>query len=170
MERSITKFFLLLLTVSALVWIAASGYKNYQVGMLLKFGTVEFKEGIDPDAERTVYRVVSENIIVTAVSYPFVLLAAAGYLRTTRRSFKMDGWLMMSAILLFLFIPVELYCFVLDWKIIGLNYWGEWPIEEFRKAVIHRWTALAGLPLVAQFCYYSIPLLILFKPLKRNAE
>ena len=74
---------------------------------------------------------------------------------------------MMSAILLYVFVPVELYCYWLDWKIVGLNYWGNWPLEEFRKVLLMRLTALAGLPFIAQMCYYTIPIFIIFKPLQK---
>lgn len=170
MERTTTKIFLLLFIASSLVWLFASANKNYYAGKLLQFGTVEFKSSLDPADERMAYRSIAEYSILAFLSYPFLILGAAGFLKTTRRSLKKEGWLMMSALLVFLFVPVELYCFWLDWKIVGLQYWGEWPLTEFRSALYHRITALAGLPLIAQLCYYTIPIFIIFKPMKLNRQ
>ncbi len=168
MEKITAKFFLFIFIISATVWMYASSMKHYQAGMLFEFGTAQFKDQINADAERTIYRTFAENAVVVFFSYPLTIIAAAGFVATTRRKFRTDGWMMMSAILLFGFIPVELYCFWLDWKIVGLNYWGNWPLEEFRKAILLRMTALAGLPFIAQLCYYTIPIFIIFKPLRKT--
>jgi hypothetical protein len=144
MEKPAAKFFLIIFMLSAVVWLYASSMKHYESGIMLKFGTVEFKEQMDPAGERAAYRSIAQNSLVTFISYPFVLLAGLGFIMTTRRSLKREGWLMMSAILLYVFVPVELYCYWLDWKIVGLNYWGNWPLEEFRKVLLMRLTALAG--------------------------
>lgn len=170
MEKPITKFFLVILFLSAIVWMYASSMKHYESGLMLKFGTVEFVEHFDPVSERADYHSIAENSVIAFVSYIIVLLAGIGFVVTTRRSFKRDGWLLMSAILLFAFVPVELYCYWLDWKIVGLNYWGNWPLDEFRKALLIRLTALAGLPFIAQLCYYTIPIFIIFKPLQKTEE
>ena len=170
MEKPISNFFLVLLVMSAAVWIYSSSMKNYQSGKLLKLGTIEYVQDLNEIAERDTYRSIAMHSLIALMSYPAVLLAAIGYVITTPRSFKKHGWLLMCAILLFAFIPVEVYCFWLDWKIVGLNYWGNWPLEEFRKAFLIRLTALAGLPFIAQLCYYTIPILIIFKPLQKQEE
>ncbi|MCK9408205.1 MAG: hypothetical protein WCX28_08920 [Bacteriovoracaceae bacterium] len=170
MERSSAKIFLLLFVLSSVTWLYALSMKNITAGKLLKFGTVVFETTLDPAKEREVYRSVAEYSVIVFFSYPIVLITAFGFFKTTNRMFATDGWLLMSAILLFMFVPVELFCFWLDWKIVGLNYWGEWPLEEFRKAALARITALAGVPLIAQLCYFTIPVLVLWKPFSRKSE
>lgn len=165
-----TRFFLFLFLLSATVWLAASTAKSYAAGSLVKFGTVEFNTTIDATQERETYHSIAERSVIAFFSYPIALLAGFGFLKTTRRSFKQDGWLFMSTLLICLFVPVELYCFWLDWKLVGLNYWGTWPLEEFRKVFIARLTALAGLPFIAHFCYLTIPFLLLLKPLRRPSS
>ena len=142
--------------------------KNIEVGTLIEFGTVQFRSGLTIEQERTTYAELAKYSIVTIILYAVVIASAAGYLVTSQRSKRSEGWLLMSAILLFIFVPVELYCFWLDWKLIGLQYWGAWPIEEFRKTFLNRITALAGLPFIAQLCYFTIPIFIIFKPLHKK--
>ena len=170
MEKPISKLFLVIFVLSAAVWIYASSMKNYQSGKLLKFGTIEYIQDLNEVVERDSYHSIAKHSVISILSYPMVILTALGYVLTTPRSFKKNGWMLMSAILLFVFIPVEIYCYWLDWKIVGLNYWGNWPLEEFRKALLIRLTALAGLPFIAQLCYYTIPILIIFKPLQKQEE
>ncbi len=114
------------------------------------------------------YQTIADAAVIRFASYPLVLIFAFLYLRSTTRSLKLHGWLLMSAILLFIFIPVEAYCLWLEWKIVGLQYWGTWPLDEFRKAFLGRITALAGLPLIATLCYYTIIGLVIFRPMKKK--
>lgn len=155
-----------MLGLSCIAFLWSSLWIYIQIGTLLEIGTVEFRSGISKATEMTLYRSIAEYSIGAFIAYLIAVISAAGFLKTTRRSLKNDGWLMMSAILFFMFVPVEVYCFWLDWKIVGLTYWGDWPIEEFRKATLSRVTALAGLPFIAQLCYFTIPLLIITKPLR----
>ncbi len=170
MENLKAKFFLIIFIMTALCWLGVGILKNIKTGDLLEFGTIELKQSITSESERAAYDAIAKYSIIIFISYPLTIISAIGYLMTTSRSVKRDGWLLMSAILLLMFIPVELYCFWLDWKIIGLNYWGEWPLEEFRKAFVLRLTALAGLPFIAQLCYYTIPVLVVWKPLVTKNE
>jgi hypothetical protein len=164
------KIFLTLFIVSAAVWITSIVLKNIEIGTLVEFGTVQFRAGMTVEQERSAYAALAEYSAVALVAYPLTILSAAGYIASTQRSVKKEGWLLMSAILLFIFVPVEIYCCWLDWKLIGLQYWGDWQVEEFRKAFINRLTALAGLPFIAQLCYCTIPIFIIFKPLQKTND
>jgi len=168
MEKPAAKFFSILFILSAMVWMYTSSMKNYESGHLLKFATIEFEENLNPVIERASYRAIAEYSVMIFISYPIVIFSAIGFVATSQRTFKEHGWLLMSALLLLMFLPVEVYCYWLDWKIVGLNYWGDWPLDEFRKAMIARLTALAGLPFIAQLCYYTIPIIIIFKPLQKS--
>lgn len=164
------KIFAVLLISSAAVWFYAIIMRNIAVGNVFEFGTLQFRADLTDEKERTLYSSIVQYAIIGAASYTVVLLSAIAFSATTAKPVKQRGWLLMSMILFFLFVPVEAYCFWLDWKLIGLQYWGTWPLEEFRKALLNRVTALAGLPFIAQLCYFTIPLLIIFKPLKNRAS
>jgi hypothetical protein len=168
MENSRSKFFLFIFMIAALCWLGAGIMKHYYTGNLLEFGTVILNETLTAETERAAYIEIAKYSVIVFVTYPLTILSGIGYLTTTKRTIKNDGWLLMSTILILMFVPVELYCFWLDWKIVGLNYWGEWPLEEFRKAFLIRLTALAGLPFIAQLCYYTIPILLIFKPFRKS--
>lgn len=170
MKRPVTRAALVLFVFAYTAWSAASIRSNIEIGTLLEFGTAAFRSGVTESAERAAYAALAGNAIVRFIAYPLLLLGGIVFVATTELSIRRNGWLLMSAILLFLFVPVELYCFWLDWKLVGLQYWGSWPLEEFRKALLARVTALAGLPFIAQLCYYTIPFLVLFRPLRTPAE
>lgn len=168
MEKIITKIFLALLIVSTLVWIGTMSVRMVTTGYLFKFETAEFKEHLEPSYERMQYHAIAKYAVINLICYPIVFLSAVGYLKTTKRTFKQEGWMLMSALLFFLFVPVEIYCMILDWKIIGLNFWGSWPLEEFRKAFLRRITAFGGAQFLAVLSYFTIIVFIYWKPLRKN--
>ncbi len=170
MEKPTAKFFLILFLLSFCVWLGAATVRTTSGGKLIQFGTIEFKHNIELSVERSLYNTIAEYSIITMAMYPLVICSAAGYLATTRRTFRQHGWLLMSALLLFIFVPVEVYGMYLDWKLIGLNYWGDWPIEEFRKAFLVRLTAFSGLPFIATLSYYTIIILVVWQPMKKKPE
>lgn len=166
MKRPVTRAALILFVLAYVVWSAASIRTNIEAGTLLEFGTAAFRTGVTESAERAAYAALAENAIARFIAYPLLLLGGIVFVATSELSFRQNGWLLMSAILLFVFVPVELYCCWLDWRLVGLQYWGPWPIEEFRKTLLARVTALAGLPFIAQLCYFTIPILALVRPLR----
>lgn len=157
-----------LFVCTATVWLAGTTVQNIAAGKLLVFGTVELVQNLPEQTERSVYETIAQTAVVRMLSYPLVILSAFLFVRWTKKSFAGNGWLLMSTILLFIFIPVEGFCLWREWKIIGLLYWGSWPVEEFRKAFIVRVTALGGLPMIASLCYYTIVGLIVVQPMKKK--
>jgi hypothetical protein len=76
----------------------------------------------------------------------------------------------MSAILFYIFVPVELYTSILDGQMIYLDLSSSSDLVEFRKLFIHRLGALSGVPIIALMCYYTIVGLVIIQPLKRRYE
>jgi len=81
---------------------------------------------------------------------------------------KDHGWLMIAAILFYLFTPVEIYLMVLDTKMWLLDHVGSNDLVEFRKLLIHRLAALSGVPLIALLCYYTAVVMAVFRPFRRR--
>ena len=72
---------------------------------------------------------------------------------------------MMSALLFCLFTPVEVYTLILDLKMWYLDFHGSNDLVEFRKLFVHRLAALAGVPIIALLCYYTIIVLSVVRPM-----
>jgi hypothetical protein len=77
---------------------------------------------------------------------------------------------MMSAILLFVFVPVEVFVTVIDIRMILLEFVEGGSLPVFRELFLARISALAGAPLVAALCYYTIIALAVFQPFRRRSE
>jgi hypothetical protein len=158
---------LFFLIAGAIVWLGTVNARAMLGNDMLKFGTLEFEDYLSPDAEREIFRLISIASIVIIVSYVVVLISAAVFLATSPFRLKEHGWLMISAILLYLFVPVEVFSMTIDVKMIYAEFFTTADNSVFRELFVARVGALAGAPVVALLCYYTIILLAVFQPLRR---
>lgn len=153
--------------IAAVFWLGGANIRILLGSDLLEPWTIDFKPNIHPYVERKVFSLIAQNSLIVNIAYIVVWVAGIVYLRTTRLSLRENGWLMMGAIILYLFTPVEIYTMVLDTKMWYLDFTGSNDLVEFRKLFIHRLGALAGVPYIALASYYTVIVLAVIQPLKR---
>jgi hypothetical protein len=137
---------------------------------LLKTGTLEIAEYIPPEAEREVYRLISVTSAMIIPCYFIVLASSIIFLATSPFRLKEHGWLMMSAILFYMFVPLELFTMTLDARTIYHEFFTTADNRVFRELFLARVGALKGAPLIALLSYYTIIVLAVFQPMKRREE
>ncbi len=168
MQKQSSRASLFVLAVSAIIWLGAVNVRAVIGNELLVFGTLEFKQNLDVELEREVFRLISLSSCIVIGGYLATFLSALVFVRTTPLQFKQNGWLMMSAVLFFVFSPVEFYTMFLDWRMIALDFFSSPTLREFRVLFIHRLAALAGVPIIALLCYYTIIALAIWQPMKKQ--
>jgi len=170
MEHRVAKISLLVMCIGAIAWLGAINVRGIIGGELLQFGTLEFRPNIHPMVERAIFGIMAKSSIVVLLAYLVTITSSIVFLKHTTLSLKQHGWLMMSAILFYIFVPVELYTSILDGQMIYLDLSSSSDLVEFRKLFIHRLGALSGVPIIALMCYYTIVGLVIIQPLKRRYE
>lgn len=154
--------------VSSIVWLGGTNVRTLIGDDMLKLGTLEFEEYIAPEAEREIYRLLSLASVLIIASYLVALVSSIVFLATSPFKLKEHGWLMMSAILFYLFVPVEAYTTYLDIKMIYQEFFTTADNSVFRSLFIARVAALSGAPVVASLAYYTIIALAIFQPFKKK--
>jgi len=159
---------LFVFVISSTLWLG-SAYIRAMIGNdLLKFGTLTFEEYVAPDAEREIFRLLSLVSLSVIGNYIIALISSIVFLITCPFRLKEHGWLMISAILFYFFIPVETFTMYLDWRMIYTEFFTTADNQVFRELFIARIGALAGAPFIATFCYYTIIALAVFQPLQKR--
>ncbi len=166
-DSSLWRVSLFTCIVASIMWLGAVNVRALIGNDILKPGQLAFQDYIDPQAEREVYRLISITSIAVIAGYAATLVSAIVFLLSSPFKLKQHGWLMMSAILFFIFVPVELYTHYLDWKMIYLEFYTSADIGQFREVFLARVMALQGVPFIALLCYYTIITLAVFQPLKK---
>ncbi len=169
-ERISTKIVLTFLVVAGIVWLGAINIRALIGDSLVRTGTFEFLPDIPPAVERNVYHLIAMTSIVTNLGYCVVFASAILYLATTRLKLKEEGWLMMSAILFFLFAPAEFYTMRLDWDFVWCDVMDSLELMQFRELFVSRVAALRGVPVIALLSYYTIVILAVWRPLRKKPQ
>jgi hypothetical protein len=159
---------LFVFVISGSLWLGSTCIRAMMGTVLLKFGTVTFEENIPPDAEREIFRLISLTSLSVIGTYVVAFVGSIVFLVTSPFKLKEHGWLMISAILFYAFVPVEGFTMYLDAKMIYAEFFTTADNQVFRELFIARIGALAGAPFIAMLCYYTIIALAVFQPLKKS--
>lgn len=162
------KIALMLLIIGAIFWLGAINVRALIGNELLNYDQFDFRTSIPPDRENTLFQLIANSSVVIISAYVVVLISSVWFLKTTNFKIKQNGWLLMSAILFFIFVPVELYTYYLDIKFALLYHSNPPNHDELLRIFGKRLGALSGMPVIALFCYYTIIGLVIFKPLSKN--
>lgn len=166
LQDRVFRLALTVLLMATIVWFGASIMRVMLWSELLKPGTLEFEDYIAPEAEREIYRLLSMSSAYALGGYVLVILSSIVVLATSPLRPREHGWVMLSAILLYLFVPVEAYTGYLDLKMIYMEFYTAEARASFRELFLARVGALAGVPFIANLCYITILVVVGFRPLR----
>jgi hypothetical protein len=168
MNSRASRYIVVVLLLAAICWLGGINIRAMIGFDLLDAGTLDFKANIHPYVERAVFSLIAQSSMIVNIAYLVVWVCGILFLKLSRTRLREHGWLMMSAVLFYIFTPVEVYTMVLDAKMWYLDHIGSNDLVEFRKLFIHRLGALAGVPMIALLSYYTIVVLVVLKPLRRR--
>jgi hypothetical protein len=167
-RSSLWRFWLFLLVCSGIIWLGGVNARAIIGNELLKPGTLEFEEFLSPEAEREIFRLLSLTSLLIMASYCVLLISSILFLASSPYTMKEHGWLLMSAILFYVFVPVEAFTMYLDGKMIYQEFFTTVDNGVFRELFVRRMGALKGAPVVALLCYYTIVGLVVFQPFRKK--
>lgn len=168
MSKHLPKIALFIIVVASIIWLGGINIRAIMGFNLLQTGTLDFKPNIHPYVERVVFGLIAQSSTTINIAYVILWISGIIFLKTTLLKLKDNGWLMITAILFYIFTPVEIYTMILDVRMWGLDHLGSNDLVEFRKLFIHRLSALAGVPFIALLCYYTAIAIAIFQPLRKS--
>ena len=165
-----SKFWLTVLVIGSITYLGAIDIRFIIGNELLSFDEFNFKSFLLPVELSLIFKLISYSSLVIIISYLIVFISAIFFLINYRINYRENVWLLISAILFFVFSPVEFYSSYLDFKFY-LMYLKD-PYEYEQKLLVfgERIGLLKGVPWIALLCYYSIIVIAIFKPLKKTKE
>ena len=171
MKRS-THFALFLIATGGVIWLGGTNIRAIMAFDLFETGTLNYKSWLPPDAERQTFHLVSQTALYTIIGYLATLTGFTMFLIKTDLKLRENGWLMMSAILFYMFVPVEIYQIVYDVQLVlqeraiegVINWFG--VRSEAQTLLKGRLSALSGVPAIALLSYYTILVLVAWRPMR----
>jgi len=165
-----SKFWLTVLVIGSITYLGAINVRFIIGNELLSFDEFNFKSFLLPVELSLIFKLISYSSLVIIISYLIVFISAIFFLIKYKINYRENVWLLISAILFFVFSPVEFYSSYLDFKFYLMYL--EDPYEYEQKLLVfgERIGLLKGVPWIALLCYYTIIVIAIFKPLKKTKE
>jgi hypothetical protein len=167
LQSKSNKIALTLLIIAGVFWLGGINIRSLIGNELLDYDQFDFKTSIPPDRENTLFQMMSNASLVIVISYFIVLVSAIWFVITSHLKMKENGWLLMCAVLFFIFVPVEIYTCYLDVQFMLLFRSNPPNHDGLLKLFGERLGGLSGVPVIAVFCYYTIIPIAVFRPLRR---
>ncbi|MEO6694221.1 MAG: hypothetical protein ABIY50_08135 [Ignavibacteria bacterium] len=156
--------------VSAVFWLGAINVRFFIGNQLLNYDEFNFRTSIPLDEETQIFKMISDASLLVMIFYAFVLVSAIVFIRSCKINMRENPWLLMSTMLFFVFVPVELYTSYIDYKFIILFNQRPANHDQLLKYFGERIGFLRGVPWIAVMSYYTIIWLAVFKPLKKTFQ
>jgi hypothetical protein len=181
-DDGILRTAIMLLVFAGALWLGGTVYRAIIAFELFISGTLEFDPMILPPQEQTLYQLIFATSLVVLISYTITLISAVVVLWRSPLRIKEHGWLLMASLLVFIFIPVEIFTAYLDIHFFWLWDWTKEAMAaqgpqafmdvqtELRKTISHRIGALSGLPVMAALCYITAALVVIWQPMRRKRK
>ncbi len=167
-QTTSNKIALTLLVIATIFWLGAINIRALIGNQLLVYDQFQFRTSIPPDRENTIFQLISDSSLVVIISYAIVLTCSVCFALTNKLKLRENGWLLMCYILFFMFVPVEVYTYIIDIKFMLLFQTHPPNHDELLKLFGQRLGALSGAPVIALLCYYTIIPIAIFRPLMKK--
>lgn len=101
---------------------------------------------------------------LTFISYLIMITSFTLFLILSDIKLKENGWLFMTALIVFITLPFEFILLVIDYKLIILFLNEQFSSEKILELVIERVSKLSSFPIIQILSYLTIPYLLIFRP------
>jgi hypothetical protein len=155
------------LVISAIFWLGSICIRGFLANELFSMETLTVRENLPVGARGELFLLLAKSSVAILAWYAAVFVSGTLFLIASRLRFKEHGWLLMSAILFYIFLPVEVYTGLIDLRFINAVFNG--ASQEICQALfVKHFTALAGAPIVGLLSYFTIVILAIWQPLKKS--
>ena len=164
------KVWLAILIFAGITFLGGINIRFIIGNQLLNFDEFSFRTDLQLDEQNMIFRLLSYSSLVIMGAYLVLFVSAIMFLINYKVDYRKEVWLLMCAIIFFLFSPVEFYSSYLDFRffLLYLQPYPDWKLqlELFGRRI----GFLKGVPWIGVLGYYTIIILAIFKPLRKSKE
>jgi len=164
------KIWLTIIIFAGITFLGGINIRFIIGNQLLNFDEFSFRTDLLLEEQNLIFRLLSYSSLVIMFAYLVLFISAIMFLINYKVNYHENVWLLMCAILFFLFSPVEFYSSYLDFKfyLLYLQPNPDWKLQLtlFGKRI----GFLKGVPWIGLLGYYTIIILAIFKPMRKTKE
>lgn len=164
------KIVLFLLVSSFIIWLGSYISRHLVIYQLFEPEGLILRSVYDLKNLNSVWLVTSPLIVTNLISFPIFLVLFLVYLFVSKISFKREGWLFISTLIILITAPFELFLLLKDYKIVSYIYAAAIDSEKILELVRERINILSSFSHIEIFSYLAIIFLSILKPLSKSNE
>ena len=164
--NKISKTFLFLFAVTGIIWLGSYITRLSLFYQLFQSGELVLKNFVTDQNLDGILIILITAVSINMIFYVSMIITFIIFLILSKISLKLNGWLFISTLLIFLTFPFELYLMHIDYEIVMTVWKNSFDSKEVLKLVVERFTILSSFPIVEILSYIAIIYLFLFQPLK----
>lgn len=163
-----SKVSLFIFVVSGIIWLGSYITRLSMLYQLFQPNTLVLKDSIKINELNSLFQIIGTAIGLSIGSYIIMILAFSLFLFLSKIKFKSNGWLFISAVLIFLTMPFEIYLMSIDYKIIIIMTQESFAPDSVLALVVKRFNILSSFPIIEILSYIAVIYLFIFQPLKNT--
>ena len=159
-----------LLISSFIFWLGSYISRHLAIYQLFEPEGLVLRSIYNAENLKTVWITISPLIVSNLIAFPIFIVLFATYLIVSKTSLKREGWLFISATVILVTAPFEIFLLLKDYKIISLIYSSTFDSNKVLELVRERLNILSSFSLIEIFSYLAIVFLTILKPLSKSDE
>lgn len=167
---TLSKIFAVLALMASSIWIGSYLSRLFIVYNLFEAPDLILKSYITDENVNGILSSILPSILIHFISYILMIILTSLFLITCKMNLKMNGWLFIIILAVFLTTPFEIYLMIIDYKIISMLYAGSFNASMVISLLKERIKDLSSFPIVILFTYLSFFYFIVFQPLTKINE
>lgn len=162
----LSKIFLYLSLLSGILWMGSYLTRLFISYRLFEAEGLALKSNITPESLEGILFTLLPAVTATFILYIIFIASFVLFLIASKISLKKNGWLFITALIIFVTLPFEVYLmWAIDWDLISILNSGAINANAAVALIKERITVLSSFPLIELFSYFAIVYFILFQPL-----
>ena len=169
-DSTLSKIFAVTALMSASVWIGSYLVRLFIIYNLFEAPDLFLNSFITSENISGILSSILPAIFVHFIAFIVMVLTTIIFLSTTKLKLRINGWLFIILIAVFVTTPFEIYLMFIDYKIITMLYSGSFNSTTIVELLKDRMKDLSSFSIVLIFTYLSFFYFIVFQPLIKIIE
>ena len=149
---------------SGSIWLGGYIARLLVVYSMFEETELTLKNFVNDSNLPVIFRVMSPLVNLTSISYLVLIVSFTLFLVFTPLKLKENGWLFITAAIIYITLPFETILLLIDFRMIILFLNEQIISEKILELIIERVTKLSSFPIIHILSYLTIPYLLIYKP------
>lgn len=163
-DSKLALIFSYLALTSGCIWFGAYFARLMTTYQMFEAVDLSLKSYISGNSLPAILQTTYPLVTLTFTTYLILIITFTIFLLISKRKLKENGWLLITALIIYLTLPLESMLMWIDYKLLNLFLIEQFASSSIIELIRDRITLLNSFPIILLLSYLSIPYFLVFKP------